>query len=101
MMNKNRVITLVPEGTNNVDESEVQWLKSRLRTIIKTENVDPESIKLNTTKIQAVRAYLEILKYQEKLPLSIDVEDADFCIEDLGGVDPIIIASEIRKKLQA
>lgn len=100
-MNTNKVITLVPEGTNNVDENEVQWLKSRLRTIIKTENVEPESIKLNTTKIQAVRAYLEILKYQEKLPLSIDVEDTDFCIEDLGVVDPVIIASEIRKKLQA
>ena len=99
-MNKNRIITLVPENTN-VDEGEVQWLKSKLRAIIKTEDVNPDSIKLNTTKIQAIKAYLEILKHQNNIPVTNDTEDVEFCEADLEGLDPSIIAAEIRRKLQA
>jgi cytochrome c len=100
-MNKNKVITLVPEGANSVDEGEVQWLKSRLRLIIKTEDVNPDSVKLNTTKIQAIKAYLEILKHQNNILAPEDTDDAEFCEMDLEGLDPVTIAAEIRKRLQA
>lgn len=99
-MNKNKVITLVPENAN-VDEGEIQWLKSKLRAIIKTEDVAPDSIKLNTTKIQAIKAYLEILKHQNNIPTTNDTEDTEFCEADLEGLDPSIIAAEIRRRLQA
>jgi hypothetical protein len=99
-MNKNKVITLVPENTN-VDEGEVQWLKSKLRAIIKTEDVSPDSIKLNITKIQAIKAYLEILKHQNNIPVTTETEDAEFCEADLEELDPAIIAAEIRRRLQA
>ncbi len=99
-MNKNKVITLVPENAN-VDEGEIQWLKSKLRAIIKTEDVDPDSIKLSTTKIQAIKTYLEILKHQNNIPVTNEIEDAEFCEADLEELDPASIAAEIRRKLQS
>lgn len=99
----NKVIALIPNDSDiSTGDDEVKWLKGNLRRIIKSEDDSADRIKLMTMKITAVRAYLDIIKYQNNIPILNNEDDvnAEFSLE-LDEADPNAIAAEIRRRLQA
>lgn len=99
----NKVIALIPNDSDvSTGDDEVKWLKNNLRRIIKSEDDSADRIKLMAMKITAVRAYLDIIKYQNNIQTLNNEDDVntDFSLV-LDDAEPAAIATEIRRRLQA
>lgn len=101
--NNGKILSLIHTNPDIVTgDDEIKWLKGNLRRIIKSEDETPDRVKLLATQIAAARAYLDILKYQNNLPIveSDNNVNDNFTLE-LDDADPAAIAAEIRRRLQA
>lgn len=101
--NNGKILSLVHTNPDIVTgDDEIKWLKGNLRRIIKSEDETPDRVKLLATQIAATRAYLDILKYQNNIPIveSDNNVNDNFTLE-LDDAEPAAIATEIRRRLQA